>query len=334
MANVRDVDAQDLFSGLPQRYDALAEILSFGQNRRWRHAMVDAAARTAPDAVRVLDVATGTAGVALYWTDRAGVEVTGVDLTEQMLRRGRENVLRRGREDRIRLLLGRAEQLPFPDATFDAVTFTYLLRYVEDPAATLVELARVLKPGGALASLEFAVPPNPGWHAAWVGYTRGLLPLAGRLSGGPEWARVGSFLGPSISGHYEAHPVESIIEYWQDAGIRQVRTRRMSLGGGLVMCGRKPDAADAEPTAESEVAPAVAEPDVSATELGETAAEPEASVAAPEEAAPEERVAESEASVTELVESAARPDSEKPDNEEPGEDEPDNEEPGTGEEDV
>lgn len=242
MPNTVDVDAQDLFSGLPQRYDLLAEILSFGQNRRWRHAMVDAALRTAPDAVRVLDVATGTAGVALHWTDRARqVEVTGVDLTEQMLRRGRENVARQGRGDRIRLLLGRAEALPFPDATFDAVTFTYLLRYVEDPAATLVELARVLKPGGALASLEFAVPGNPAWHAAWVGYTRGVLPVAGMLTGGREWARVGNFLGPSISGHYRANPVQSIVGYWRDAGIEDVHARPMSLGGGLVMSGRKAD---------------------------------------------------------------------------------------------
>lgn len=250
MATVEDVDAKELFSGLPQRYDLLAEILSFGQNRRWRHAMVDAALRTSPDAVRVLDVATGTAGVALHWTDRAPVQVTGIDLTEQMLRRGRENVARRGRGERIRLLLGRAEQLPFPDDSFDAVTFTYLLRYVEDPAATLVELARVLKPGGALASLEFAVPANPGWHAAWVGYTRGVLPVAGRLTGGREWARVGSFLGPSISGHYRAHPVASIVEYWRGAGIEQVGTRQMSLGGGLVMWGRKAGAASgSEPAA-------------------------------------------------------------------------------------
>jgi demethylmenaquinone methyltransferase/2-methoxy-6-polyprenyl-1,4-benzoquinol methylase len=239
MPDTLEVDAQDLFSGLPQRYDLLAEILSFGQNRRWRHAMVDAAVRTAPDAANVLDVATGTAGVALHWTDRAQVQVTGVDLTEQMLRRGRQNVARRGRTDRISLLLGRAEQLPFPDASFDAVTFTYLLRYVDDPAATLRELARVVKPGGALASLEFAVPDNPGWHAAWVGYTRGVLPVAGMLTGGREWARVGNFLGPSISGHYRAHPVDSIVGYWRDAGIEDVQTKPMSLGGGLVMWGRK-----------------------------------------------------------------------------------------------
>jgi demethylmenaquinone methyltransferase/2-methoxy-6-polyprenyl-1,4-benzoquinol methylase len=246
VADAISVDAQDLFRGLPRRYDLLAEVLSFGQNRRWRHAMVDAAVRTSPDAARVLDVATGTAGVALRWTDRARVEVTGVDLTAQMLRRGRENVARRGRADRISLLQGRAEALPFPDACFDAVTFTYLLRYVRDPAATLVELARVLKPGGALASLEFAVPGNPGWHAAWVGYTRAVLPAAGWLTGGREWREVGTFLGPSISGHYRAHPVERIVDYWHDAGVEDVRTRRMSLGGGLVMWGRKTAAAAAD----------------------------------------------------------------------------------------
>jgi demethylmenaquinone methyltransferase/2-methoxy-6-polyprenyl-1,4-benzoquinol methylase len=242
MAIKERVDAKELFSGLPQRYDLLAEVLSFGQNRRWRHAMVDAALRVNPRPVRVLDVATGTAGVALHWTDRAPVDVTGIDLTEQMLRRGRENVARKHRDGRIRLLQGNAEKMPFPDASFDSVTFTYLLRYVQDPAATMVELARVLKPGGALASLEFAVPPNRAWHAAWVGYTRGVLPVAGRISGGREWENVGSFLGPSISGHYEQHPVESIVKYWRDAGLEQVGVRRMSLGGGLVMWGRKEQA--------------------------------------------------------------------------------------------
>jgi len=236
----RKQHALEMFEQLPRRYDEIATVLSFGQDPRWRRFLVQALAPTAED--RVLDVATGTAGVALYWTDRTDAEVVGVDLTEQMLRRGRENVARRGRADRISLLLGRGEQLPFPDATFDAVTFTYLLRYVDDPATTLVELARVLKPGGALASLEFAVPGNPAWRAAWHGYTRGVLPVAGMLTGGREWARVGNFLGPSISGHYQAHPVDSIVDYWRAAGIEEVRARRMSLGGGLVMWGRKADA--------------------------------------------------------------------------------------------
>lgn len=245
-----DTDAQaneftrGLFDGLPTKYDLLAEVLSFGQNRRWRHAMVDAALRISPRARRVLDVATGTAGVALAWTQRAQVDVVGVDLTEQMLREGRRRVAQRGAESQIRLVVGRAEQLPFPDKSFDALTFTYLLRYVTDPAATLRELARVVRPGGAIASLEFAVPSQPVWHAAWQAYTGAVLPAAGYVTGGREWAQVGRFLGPSITEHYQRHPVDETVAQWREAGIEHVGVRPMSLGGGVVMWGRKGGSAD------------------------------------------------------------------------------------------
>jgi demethylmenaquinone methyltransferase/2-methoxy-6-polyprenyl-1,4-benzoquinol methylase len=228
--------AQELFDGLPKRYDALEELLSFGQNRRWRSAMVDAVTQGRPRSV--LDVATGTAGVALMLADRTDADITGVDLTEQMLRRGKARVAAAG-ERRIRLTVGRAEQLPFPDATFDGLTFTYLLRYVADPAAALRELARVVRPGGTVASLEFAVPPRPVWLPAWRLYTRVVLPSAGFLTGGREWAHVGRFLGPSIEDHYRRYPVQTHVAMWQEAGFEDVRTRTMSLGGGLVMRGRR-----------------------------------------------------------------------------------------------
>jgi demethylmenaquinone methyltransferase/2-methoxy-6-polyprenyl-1,4-benzoquinol methylase len=228
--------ARDLFDGLPARYDLLEELLSFGQNRRWRAAMVDAVARGRPDTV--LDVATGTAGVALLLARRTGADVTGVDLTEQMLARGRARVAAAG-ERRVRLAVARAEQLPFPDATFDALTFTYLLRYVADPAATLRELARVVRPAGVVASLEFGVPRGPVWLPAWRLYTRVVLPSAGFVTGGSEWWRVGRFLGPSIEDHYRRHPVEQHVDMWREAGIEDVHTRALSLGGGLVMWGRR-----------------------------------------------------------------------------------------------
>ncbi len=233
--------ARELFDGLPGRYDLLAEVLSLGQNRRWRRAMVGSLLRLQRSPARILDVATGTAGVALMLTERSGATVTGLDITEQMLRRGRERVARRGKASRINLVAGRAEQLPFPDHCFDALTFTYLLRYVEDPAATLRELARVVRPGGAVANLEFAVPANPAWRLSWHGYTRLVLPTAGFLTGGPEWAAVGRFLGPSISEHYRRYPLDWTVDAWRAAGIEDVQVRRMSLGGGLVMWGRKAD---------------------------------------------------------------------------------------------
>jgi demethylmenaquinone methyltransferase/2-methoxy-6-polyprenyl-1,4-benzoquinol methylase len=235
-----NVFARDLFRGLPQRYDVLEELLSFGQNRRWRTAMVDAVA-AGREPARVLDVATGTAGVAMSLTERTGARVVGIDLTEEMLRQGKTRVVSRGLDDRISLLAGRAEQLPFGDATFDALTFTYLLRYVADPAATIAELARVVRPGGVVSSLEFGVPGNAVWRNAWRLHTRVVLPIGGLVGGGREWARVGWFLGPSIERHYATYPVAEHVRMWQQAGLTDVHTRPMSLGGGLVMWGRKRD---------------------------------------------------------------------------------------------
>jgi len=241
-ADGRNRFAQGLFTPLPGRYDRLAEVLSMGQNGRWRRAMVDRIAgpwTSGPDQAVVLDVASGTAGVALQLAARTGARVVGVDLTEPMLREGQARVAAAGMEPRISLVTGRAEQLPFPDASFDALTFTYLLRYVEDPQATLAELARVVKPGGTVASLEFCVPPGPLWRAAWEVYTRAILPAGGMLLGGEPWLRVGRFLGPNITGHYRRYPVPWTVEAWQRAGFTAVGTRLMSLGGGLVMWGQR-----------------------------------------------------------------------------------------------
>jgi demethylmenaquinone methyltransferase/2-methoxy-6-polyprenyl-1,4-benzoquinol methylase len=230
--------AQDLFDALPSRYDRLAELLSFGQNGRWRRAMVGHVVPSSPPVV--LDVASGTAGVAIQLARRSpDTRVVAVDLTLEMLRRGQTNVREAGLFPRISLTVGRGEQLPFPDASFDALTFTYLLRYVADPQATLQELARVVKPGGAVASLEFHVPPSRFWAAWWWLYTRLVLPAAGWLTGGREWWDVGRFLGPSISGHYRRYPLAWHVEAWREAGFVDVGVRLMSLGGGLVMWGTR-----------------------------------------------------------------------------------------------
>ena len=231
--------AQDLFRPLPRRYDLLEELLSFGQNWRWRREMLAHVDGADPKAI--LDVATGTAGVALALTRGTDAQITGIDITEAMLRRGHARVARAGASDRVRLVVGQAERLPFPDSSFDALTFTYLLRYVADPAATLRELERVLEPGAAVASLEFSVPPTRFWRFWWWLYTRGVLPVAGYVTGGREWGRVGHFLGPNISAHYRRYPVAWTIQAWKDAGLVDVGMRSMSLGGGLVMWARKPE---------------------------------------------------------------------------------------------
>jgi demethylmenaquinone methyltransferase/2-methoxy-6-polyprenyl-1,4-benzoquinol methylase len=232
--------AVGLFRDLPRRYDLLAEVLSFGQNAQWRHELVNRIA--AHDPARVLDVATGTAGVAIELARRTRADVTGIDISEAMLRRGRERVSALGLERRIHLEKGRAELIPFQSASFDAVTFTYVLRYVPDPAATVAELARAIRPGGVMASLDFYVPPNPLWRAAWSLYTRTVLPVFGLVLGGRSWWDVGRFLGPNISAHYQRWPLSRLVEAWEAAGMVGVEHRVMSLGGGLVMWGRKRDA--------------------------------------------------------------------------------------------
>jgi demethylmenaquinone methyltransferase/2-methoxy-6-polyprenyl-1,4-benzoquinol methylase len=234
--SARKREALELFSGLPRRYDRLSAALSFWQDPRWRRALVDA---VSPEpGQRVLDVATGTGMVAAELLASAPCTVVGIDQSPQMLAAARA---RFSSEDsgRVRLLEGQAEALPFPDASFDALTFTYLLRYVDDPPATIRELARVVGPGGRIASLEFGVPLWLPARLAWRFYTAVGLPLLGGLVS-REWREVGSFLGPSIRGYYERHPLEQIVRYWQEAGLEDVRVRRMSLGGGIVMSARRP----------------------------------------------------------------------------------------------
>jgi demethylmenaquinone methyltransferase/2-methoxy-6-polyprenyl-1,4-benzoquinol methylase len=225
----RKREALELFRELPRHYDLLSSALSFGQDPRWRRALVKALAPT-PGA-RVLDVATGTGMVAAELLARTDCTVLGIDQSAQMLGAARA---RFAGNDRVELLEGQAETLPFADHSFDALTFTYLLRYVDDPAATMRELARVVRPGGRVASLEFGVPPWRPAYWAWRFYTAVGLPTLGRIAS-REWAEVGRFLGPSIRGFYARHPVERIVGYWREAGLIDLSVRRMSFGGGVVI---------------------------------------------------------------------------------------------------
>jgi demethylmenaquinone methyltransferase/2-methoxy-6-polyprenyl-1,4-benzoquinol methylase len=231
-------DAARIFTGIARTYDRVATILSLGQDPRWRAALVDAIDATPGD--RVLDVATGTGMVAQAIRDRYRCTVVGLDQSGDMLAAARS---RSGVFDA--LVEGRAERLPFADASFDHLTFTYLLRYVDDPATTMRELARVVRPGGRIAMVEFGVPSGP-WYPLWWLYTRVGLPLAGRAVS-RKWSEVGAFLGPSIEGFYERHPLPAIERYWRDAGLEDVRTVRMSVGGGVVMSARKTVVASERP---------------------------------------------------------------------------------------
>jgi demethylmenaquinone methyltransferase/2-methoxy-6-polyprenyl-1,4-benzoquinol methylase len=197
------------------------------------------------DGQHVLDVATGTGLVAAELRSRCACDVVGVDQSPAMLSAARARFAADGVTG-VRLLVAEAERLPFADASFDALTFTYLLRYVDDPARTLSELARVVRPGGAVASLEFGVPASAPGRAAWRLYTDVGLPVLGGLVS-REWREVGRFLGPSIRGFYERHPLPRILDYWREAGLERLSVRFMSFGGGVILSGRRrPRAASRE----------------------------------------------------------------------------------------
>ena len=217
---------------MPAHYDRMGAVLSFGQDPRWRRALVGAVG-PGPGR-RVLDVATGT-GLVAFALARQGYEVVGLDQSEAMLAVARARLdADPGLADRVTFIHGEAERLPFADSVFDALTFTYLLRYVDDRAATMRELARVVKPGGPIGMIEFGVPAAAPLRALWRVHTRVGLPLLGRLLSS-AWFEVGRFLGPSVEELYSREPDLSAL--WRAAGIRDVRERRLSFGAGLVMWG-------------------------------------------------------------------------------------------------
>jgi demethylmenaquinone methyltransferase/2-methoxy-6-polyprenyl-1,4-benzoquinol methylase len=234
-ASTRTRHARELFAPLGPTYDRYARLLSFGQDPRWRSFLVS---RIPPDARRVLDVASGTAAVAI---GLAGAEpsrtVVGIDQSPEMLAAGRERVAHAGLGERIELREARAEDLPFGAAEFDALTFTYLLRYVDDVPATLRELARVVRPGGTVAMLEFGLPRG-GWRPLWELYVRVGLPAAGTVLS-PGWGGVGRFLGPSIRDFWRQWPEPRLLDAWREAGLEDVQARRLSVGGGIVVWGRR-----------------------------------------------------------------------------------------------
>jgi demethylmenaquinone methyltransferase/2-methoxy-6-polyprenyl-1,4-benzoquinol methylase len=227
----RRAHAIELFAPLGPTYDRYARLLSFGQDPRWRAFLVSRIEAGPGDTV--LDVATGTGAVAAELVRQKGCRVVGVDQSGEMLAEARRRL-----PPGVELVEGDAERLPFSDATFAGLTFTYLLRYVDDSATTLRQLARVVRPGGRIAGLEFGVPSGPAARALWDVYVGTLLPAAGRLIS-PAWAEVGDFLGDSIRGFWARYPLHLQLELWREAGMRDVRVRRLSLGGGVVIWGTR-----------------------------------------------------------------------------------------------
>ena len=223
-----------MFDGISGRYDLLNRLLSMGIDIRWRRvALRMLRERGIPG--RVLDVATGTADLALALAaDLPEAEVIGVDLSEGMLGVGRQKVERNGLRDRVRLEQADAENLPFEDGSFDAVTVAFGVRNFENLDKGLGELQRVLRPGGHLMVLEFSRPTSPLVKGLMNLYSRSLMPaLGGWLS---KDRAAYAYLPASVQVFPEGDAFEVRLK---QAGLQPLRQRRLSMGISSVYIARK-----------------------------------------------------------------------------------------------
>ena len=236
MPGTRTELARGLFASLGPTYDRYANLLSFGQDPRWRRFLVSRLP-VGPDDT-VLDVACGTGAVALELAQQKGCSVVGVDQSPEMLDEARRRLVLAAEASRVRLIEAPAQELPFENASFDGLTAAYLLRYLDDLPAGLRELARVLRPGATAALLDFGVPPAPLPRAAWNLWVDVGLPVLGRAIS-PGWHEVGRFLGGSIRDFDGRWPVPRLLGAFREAGFEEVHARRLSLGGCTVLWGRR-----------------------------------------------------------------------------------------------
>jgi demethylmenaquinone methyltransferase / 2-methoxy-6-polyprenyl-1,4-benzoquinol methylase len=213
-----------MFDAIAPRYDLLNHVLSAGMDRGWRNRAIDALGLT--QQARVLDVCTGTGDLALAAVDRhRGASVIGIDFAAEMLRLGLNKVRAGSLDSRIRLVRGDAARIPVGDGTCDAATIGFGIRNVAEPERALAEIARVLKPGGRLAILEFGQPRIPGIRTLYSWYFRFLLPLVGRLVSRHQSAY--SYLPASV-GTFPA-PAE-FAKILAAAGFSHVRAAPLTFG--------------------------------------------------------------------------------------------------------
>lgn len=212
-----------MFDAIAPRYDLLNHVLSAGLDRRWRDMAVDALAL--PHAARVLDLCTGTADLAIAAVRRTGASVVGIDFAGEMLRLGLAKVRVAALDRRIALVRGDAARIPLGSATCDAATIGFGIRNVSEPERALAEIARVLKPGGRLAILEFGRPRIPGVRTLYSWYFRYLLPLVGRLISKHQSAY--SYLPASVGAF---PPPEEFARIVGATGFSQVRAVPLTFG--------------------------------------------------------------------------------------------------------
>ena len=214
-----------MFDAIAAHYDLLNHLLSAGIDKRWRRLAIRSLRLTGRE--RVLDLCTGTADLAIAarMTTPRAARVIGIDFAGAMLRVGREKLRRADMDEAVALVRGDASRIPLVDRSVDAVTIGFGIRNVENTAAACREMARVLKPGGTIAILEFAIPRMPIVRAAYLAYFNHVLPRIGRIVSrhnaayGYLPASVGAFASP-----------DEFVTILRNAGFTSISASPLTFG--------------------------------------------------------------------------------------------------------
>jgi demethylmenaquinone methyltransferase / 2-methoxy-6-polyprenyl-1,4-benzoquinol methylase len=229
-----------LFDAIAHRYDLLNHLLSGGIDLYWRRRAIQHLADIKPK--RILDVATGTADFAIAALQLHPVEVVGVDIADEMLKRGREKVEKRGLQHLITLQHGEAEDLRFDAGMFDAAIVAFGARNFEDLPAGLAEMCRVLRPGGKVIILEFSRPSRFPFRQGYFFYFRNVLPLIGRLVSRHEYAY--QYLPDTVMKFPQG---EDFLAILRRVGFASVAEERLTFGIATIYSGVKGSSTNVPP---------------------------------------------------------------------------------------
>lgn len=221
-----------MFDNISHRYDFLNHFLSMGIDRLWRKKAIKLLRPHAP--AQLLDVATGTADFAIQAMELNPEKIIGVDISEGMLEKGRVKINQRGLSERIELITGDSENLPFSDNNFDAVTVAFGVRNFENLTRGLSEIFRVLKPGGRIVVLEFSRPRKFPMKQVYNFYFKAILPKIGRIVSKDQAAYT--YLPQSV----EAFPDgENFIKILRDVGFKNTTCKSLTFSISSIYIGQK-----------------------------------------------------------------------------------------------
>ena len=223
---------QHMFNDISGRYDFLNHFLSLGVDFSWRRKFVNQLSHYKPH--HILDIATGTGDLALLISTLEPEHVTGIDIAGNMLAIAKQKAIQKHLQDRLTFEEGDAEDLPFPDEVFDAVTVAFGVRNFEDLERGLSEMKRVMKTGGVMMILEFSHPPSFSWKQLYGFYSKHMIPFIGKIVSRNKQAY--SYLPESVSAFPSGKDFLDILE---KVGMKNVSQRSLTFGVATIYTAEK-----------------------------------------------------------------------------------------------